>query len=536
MERRILSLFVALALCLTLLPGIARADEIDFGKPQNLNFEVYTGYTIGNLKDQITGLYVNYTHDPRFLEAAQVMNAKGDSQLYGWRHHARVRVDGGEWVEVEDKGMVISNAYHLGSRVTERFTVGYFQPGFARPGKQGWDALLPALVDMSQHEKDSVRIDLENHLIEVQLRYELYNRDTKETLIGEWTDIIAIGKGAEKPEPPSAFPNPPVISDLRVEEESDGTPRIYFNVSFPEEIEKEITNPLGNLMIEAQIRYNDGPWQGLFFEYAKNLRGVDGSRWFRMPKHVNGKDVSVENTKIEVRVKAEWHALEGQYSMESRTPEVESPWSNTLSIGVAPWSNASSWATEELGKADELGLIPDRLRGADLTKPITRAEFAAVSVKVYEALAGVPALPAVTNPFTDCDDIEVLKAYNVGVTVGTSPTEFSPDQLLNREQAATMLTRVFKRVTMPGWTMATDGQFKLSYTQPARFTDDALISDWAKDSVYFMAANGIINGLGDGKFGPRNTTGDEEARGYANATREQALLIAVRMVTNLGSR
>jgi len=114
--------------------------------------------------------------------------------------------------------------------------------------------------------------------------------------------------------------------------------------------------------------------------------------------------------------------------------------------------------------------------------------------------------------------------------------EFSPDQLLNREQATTMLTRVFKRVTMPGWTMATDSQFKLNYVQPPRFADDAYISDWAKDSVYFMAANGIINGLGDGKFGPRNITSDEEARGYANATREQALLIAVRMVTNLGNR
>jgi len=148
----------------------------------------------------------------------------------------------------------------------------------------------------------------------------------------------------------------------------------------------------------------------------------------------------------------------------------------------------------------------------------------------------VPALPAVTNPFTDCDDIEVLKAYNVGVTVGTSPTEFSPDQLLNREQAATMLTRVFKRVTMPGWTMATDLQFKLNYVQPPRFADDEYISDWAKDSVYFMAADGIINGLGDGRFGPRNITSDQEARGYANATRKQALLIAVRMVTNLGNR
>ena len=133
-------------------------------------------------------------------------------------------------------------------------------------------------------------------------------------------------------------------------------------------------------------------------------------------------------------------------------------------------------------KADELDLIPDSLKGADLTKPITRKEFAAVCVKVYEALAGTKALPAVNNPFTDTNDIEVLKAYNLGVTTGTSADKFCPDLLLNREQAATMLTRVFKRVTIPGWTIQTDSQFTLP-TINAPFADDDKISSWAKDSV-----------------------------------------------------
>ena len=106
-------------------------------------------------------------------------------------------------------------------------------------------------------------------------------------------------------------------------------------------------------------------------------------------------------------------------------------------------------------------------------------------------------------------------------------------KLLNREQCATMLTRVFKRTTMPGWTLETDGSFTLDYEQPAAFADDEEISGWAKDSVYFMAANGIINGMGGNLFAPRNMTPDQEALGYANATREQALAIAVRMVENL---
>ncbi|MBQ3078325.1 MAG: fibro-slime domain-containing protein, partial [Clostridia bacterium] len=138
--------------------------------------------------------------------------------------------------------------------------------------------------------------------------------------------------------------------------------------------------------------------------------------------------------------------------------------------------DASTWALPELERADELGLIPDSLRGADLTAPITRAEFAAVAVKVYEALANGEALPAVSNPFVDTSDLEVLKAYNTGITAGISDSEFAPDALLNREQCATMLTRVFKRVTLPGWTLQTDAQFTLPFDQPAPFADDADIS------------------------------------------------------------
>ena len=193
----------------------------------------------------------------------------------------------------------------------------------------------------------------------------------------------------------------------------------------------------------------------------------------------------------------------------------------------------SDWATGEITSAYQMGLVPDVLVGVDLSQDITRAEFAAVAVKVYENLSGTAAIPIINNPFTDTKDVEILKAYNIGAVNGTSATTYEPDALLNREQAAAMLTRVFKKVSLAGWTLATDSQFTLPYEKPALFADDADISDWAKDSVYFMVANGIINGVGNNKFAPKNVTSADEANGYANATREQALIIAVRMVENL---
>ncbi len=193
----------------------------------------------------------------------------------------------------------------------------------------------------------------------------------------------------------------------------------------------------------------------------------------------------------------------------------------------------SSWAKDEVEKADQMGLIPESLVGQDLTKPINRAEFATVSVKVYEALSGDQAKPAEVNPFTDCDDTEVLKAYNLGITNGSGGDKFLPTDPLSREQAATMLTRTFKRVTMPGWSNAEDAKFPLTFDMPALFTDDGDISTWARDSVYFMSAHDIIKGA-EGKFMPRAVTAQQEADSYGQATREESLLIAVRMVEKLG--
>jgi hypothetical protein len=73
------------------------------------------------------------------------------------------------------------------------------------------------------------------------------------------------------------------------------------------------------------------------------------------------------------------------------------------------WTS-SGWAQPEIEKAESYGIIPDSLMKEDLTKPITRSEFAAVAVKTYENLTGKKAAPVSPNPFTDTSDPEVLKA------------------------------------------------------------------------------------------------------------------------------
>lgn len=201
-------------------------------------------------------------------------------------------------------------------------------------------------------------------------------------------------------------------------------------------------------------------------------------------------------------------------------------------------SNSSDWADLELQDAYEAGLIPDVLIGKDMTSTITRGEFAAVAVKLYEALSGNRMIIAMNPPFTDIDNsaerLYILKAYNYGIVNGTSPTTYEPNDLLTREQMATMLTRVYKKFQWPNYTIETDAKYPLDYSGVAKFADDKDISAYAYSSVYFMAKYNIVGGVGNNLFAPKNTTTAQEASHYANATRQEALLISTRTLDQFG--
>ena len=154
-------------------------------------------------------------------------------------------------------------------------------------------------------------------------------------------------------------------------------------------------------------------------------------------------------------------------------------------IGDVPFfaTHTSDWARDEMTQANIAGLIPDTLKDADMTKRITRAEFAAVSVKLYESLTGTTA-EASTTPFTDISGdsnrTDIEKAYGLGIAVGVSDQEFAPDVEINREQLATMLCRTIKKYKFDGWTIDSDDQYQLDTSGVSTFADDADISDYAR--------------------------------------------------------
>ncbi len=192
----------------------------------------------------------------------------------------------------------------------------------------------------------------------------------------------------------------------------------------------------------------------------------------------------------------------------------------------------SGWVRDEITEANIIGLIPDTLKDTDLSKRISRAEFAAVSVKLYESLTGTSTTPGST-PFTDIasdpNREEIAKAYKLGIAVGVSDTRFDPDTSINREQLVTMLTRAVKKYSFDGWTIENDDEYYLDTSGVPKFADDAYISDFAKPSVYYMTKMNIIAGVDSTHFAPQNITPAQEAQGYATATREQAIALSLRI-------
>lgn len=201
------------------------------------------------------------------------------------------------------------------------------------------------------------------------------------------------------------------------------------------------------------------------------------------------------------------------------------------------WSNSTEWSTEELQEASDNNLIPDTLVGKDMTQPITRGEFAAVSVKLFEAMTGGRAVMSSEAEFQDISDSEnrnyILKAYNIDVVRGYSNIEYAPNSPIQREELATMLTRVYKKTQWPEWTVEKDDEYTINYSGVKKFDDDELISDYAKPSVYFLVKYNVLNGIGDNLFAPKNTTSAQAAMQYANATREQAIAMALRSFKTL---
>ena len=182
-----------------------------------------------------------------------------------------------------------------------------------------------------------------------------------------------------------------------------------------------------------------------------------------------------------------------------------------LSLGILPATFAadapSSWAKDEVGKAIALDLIPADLQ-TRYQDSITRKEFCKLVV-ILGVMVDEEEVEEAQNdgcPFIDTTDIDIISAYGLGIIDGKSNDIFDPDGAILRQEAATMLTRAAKAFKMD------------TSAAPSGFSDDDKIALYAKEAVNYVAANGIMIGVGNNVFSP-----------VEYYTREQAILTVLRL-------
>lgn len=194
------------------------------------------------------------------------------------------------------------------------------------------------------------------------------------------------------------------------------------------------------------------------------------------------------------------------YLVDKEGGETELP-SDIDKYGASWLDKYSTWARPDVAAAHEHGL------GSNFYYPrldITRVDFCELAVNLYSKMSSVPEnIPDAA--FSDCEDENVAVAAALGIVTGYEDGTFRPYAFITREEAATMLNRLYK---------------SLSGTETAessrQYADDARFGDWSRDSIYTMQNIGIMKGEENNEFHPDG--------GY---TGEQAIVTIERMYNQL---
>ena len=183
--------------------------------------------------------------------------------------------------------------------------------------------------------------------------------------------------------------------------------------------------------------------------------------------------------------------------------------------GVAKYTGyISPWAKETVSEAKRLNIIKTDAN-YNYTAFISREEFCELVFNYIKNFPGSAfSVGIIKPPFTDTDNehIEVLNA--LGIVKGKSETEFAPNDSLTREEAAAILCRLINKI-YPG---------RDATAQYFDFADSGQISDWAMNDIQVICNMGIMQGVGNNRFAPKELY-----------TTEQAVATLVRVYENVGN-
>lgn len=167
------------------------------------------------------------------------------------------------------------------------------------------------------------------------------------------------------------------------------------------------------------------------------------------------------------------------------------------SVSLSP---PSEWAKSDVEKAEALN-ITQKGKIYRYQMAITREKFCELIYNYCANVAGKLSSFDGDNKFADTDNPHILILNAMGIIKGKSETEFAPQDLLAREEAATILLRLINAVHPD--TASTELYYE--------FTDSGEISDWAMNSIQVICNMGIMKGVGNNRFAPKEYYTTEQA-------------------------
>lgn len=245
------------------------------------------------------------------------------------------------------------------------------------------------------------------------------------------------------------------------------------------------------LWVDVMDKIQGGPGKGeqdayLQFDWnsARETRRIDGE--------VKTPEKQVEEQKTEDKKKEE------QKSAEEKKKEALKAKSETERNAVLTQFKdigADHWALNAIAHSVARGYFKGEGEGRFApNRAITRAEF----VTILGRKAGITPSGASTA-FKDVKGDAYYAPYvawaaSAGMIQGTGGGKFEPNRTITREEMAVILDK-FLSHEKKAYASAAKGQFH----------DGTKISSWAKDSVDKMTRQGLLSGMGNGNFAPKES-------------------------------
>ncbi len=177
-----------------------------------------------------------------------------------------------------------------------------------------------------------------------------------------------------------------------------------------------------------------------------------------------------------------------------------------VGVSAADPDVPSTWAQAEIDEARAKGRV-NAEADRNYKSYIGRRLFCALVVNLVETVLGQPVAVTITNPFEDTNEIDVIKAYQLGIVKGVSATRFAPDEFITREQIAVMMMRGARKLDeLKGSTYASAPD-----AAALTFADQSDISYWALEDVQIANSLGIMKGVGENRINPKGNTTIEQS-------------------------